>query len=262
MLDREQLLKITELDAAVIEQMDGEQMTSFTATANAFIDGFPFQEESVKSALKLKDRGALSESLSAVRDMLRQIYAEKLAESCLTCLGTIDDVPYEELQNFVINFLKSVSALSIDIQMAEYQDASKPPAGGGQGPAGKNTILAVDDRHFFLTSIKTMLQNSGYKATCINSGMAALNYLKNHRPDLFILDIEMPEMDGYELARRVRAAGHTAPIIFLTGNAHKDSVVKALQAGAADFIIKPVTRSQLLERIGKYIKPEIPEDEE
>ncbi|MCL2103413.1 MAG: response regulator, partial [Syntrophorhabdaceae bacterium] len=69
----------------------------------------------------------------------------------------------------------------------------------------------------------------------------------------FLLDIEMPEMDGYELARRIRESGHAAPIIFLTGNARKDSVARALQAGAADFIVKPVAKAELLERIGKYI---------
>jgi len=72
----------------------------------------------------------------------------------------------------------------------------------------------------------------------------------------------MPGMNGYELAREIRKSGHSAPIIFLTGNAKKDYVIKALQVGAADFIVKPVKADQLLERIGKYLKPKPVEEEE
>jgi len=256
MLDRERLFEISELDGDRIRQMDDSHLNSFTINANSFVDGYPAREESVKSAMKAKDRGALTKSLAAVCDMLRQIYAEKLAEECSSHLDAVDDADYEDLQAFVINFLKTVSALSIDLQMIEYHDipdTPKPPSDSAPKPADRNSILAVDDLPFFLNNISAMLNNSGYKVTCINSGKAALNYLKNHRPDLFLLDIEMPGMDGYELARGIRESGHTAPIIFLTGNARKDSVIKALRAGAVDFIVKPVTQTELLERIRKYI---------
>jgi len=254
MFDKERILKISELNDVRIRQMSESHLSSFAVAVNSFIDSFPTQEENVKSGLKAKDREVLAKSLAELWDILQQIYAENLAEACLNQLNTIDNTQYEDLETFVINFIKAVSALSIDLQMVEFQDIPKPR--GIQEPAGKNTILAVDDRNFFLTTIKAMLHNTGYNVTCVNSGMSALNYLKKHRPALFILDIEMPVMDGYELAHRIREAGHTAPIIFLTGNANKDSVIKALKAGAADFIVKPVTKGQLLERIGKYIEPE------
>ena len=251
MLDKERLLKVAELDRAKIRQMDDSNLNFFTITANSFIDAYPTQEENVKSALKTRDIGALTNSLSVVCDTLRQIYAEELAGACADCLNNVNNVQYEDLQAFVVDFLKTVSALSIDLQMVEYKDTP----GEGLEPTGKNAILAVDDVHFFLNTISSMLQDSGYQVTCINSGMAALNYLKTHRPDLFLLDIEMPRMDGYELARKIRESGQTAPIIFLTGHAKKDFVVKALHAGGADFIVKPVTKAELLGRIGKYIKP-------
>jgi len=141
------------------------------------------------------------------------------------------------------------------LQMIEYQTEGAP-SDVIKEPECKNSILAVDDTHFFLQMIKTMLKDTDYKVTCVNSGESALNYLRKHRPALFILDIDMPGMNGYELAREIRKSGHSAPIIFLTGNAKKDYVIKALQVGAADFIVKPVKADQLLERIGKYIKPE------
>ena len=149
MLNRERLLKISELDGAKIRQMDDDSLNSYTATANSFIDDYPAKEENVKNALKAKDYGALTESLTAVCDMLRQVYAEKPAEACSNRLGAVDDAHYEDLQAFVIDFLKTVSTLSIDLQMAEYRDISKPISGGSEEPADKNVILAVDDLPFF-----------------------------------------------------------------------------------------------------------------
>jgi CheY-like chemotaxis protein len=80
-----------------------------------------------------------------------------------------------------------------------------------------------------------------------------MKYLEKHHPDLFLLDIEMPEMNGYELAARIRKNGEKAKIVFLTGNAKKENVMKAVEAGAADFIVKPVSKEGVLAKITMYI---------
>ena len=260
MFDKERLMRIPELDEVKTEQMDESQLNAFATTANSLIDNFPSLADNAKTALETKDIEALTKLLTQICGILRQVYADKLADDCQSEIETLSSSQYEEMQAFVVDFMKNVSALSIDLQMAKFIDPTTQPSEGDGESAATNTILAVDDRHFFLTAIKTMLQGTGYKATCVNSGEAALKFLKNHRAALFILDIEMPGMDGYELAKRIRESGQAAPIIFLTGNANKDSVVRALQAGAADFIIKPITKDQLLERIGRYITPELAED--
>ncbi|MDR1813156.1 MAG: response regulator [Candidatus Fibromonas sp.] len=113
-------------------------------------------------------------------------------------------------------------------------------------------ILAVDDADIVLHILNVFLRNSQYKLTSATSGRTALNFIQKHSPDLFILDIDMPDMNGYELAQRIRASGQTAPIIFLTGNSTEESIIKALQVGAADFIAKPVCKAKLLERIAKF----------
>ncbi|MDR2558409.1 MAG: response regulator [Oscillospiraceae bacterium] len=262
MIEKERLLKLSELDSNSINQMEDSQLGVFSDAAASFINEYPMLENNIKDALKADDRSAVFKSLSAVCEMLRRIYAENLAAKCSDYIGKAEGTPHEDLQTFVIDFLKAVSALSIDLQMLEHQDISKAAAEQiAVSFKAENNILAVDDVNFFLRTIKSILRDSGYNVTCVNSGSMALDYLKAHKPDLFILDIDMPEMDGYELAREIKNAGHTAPIIFLTGNARKDSVAKAVQAGAVDFIIKPVRKDHLLERIGKYIKPETKEDE-
>jgi DNA-binding response OmpR family regulator len=114
-------------------------------------------------------------------------------------------------------------------------------------------ILVVDDADLILHVLRTFLQETEYKLICTTSANAALNFLQTNKPDLFILDIEMPEMNGYELAQRIRALRQEAPIIFLTGNTSQESVEKALMVGAADFIAKPISKAKLIERISKLV---------
>jgi FixJ family two-component response regulator len=63
----------------------------------------------------------------------------------------------------------------------------------------------------------------------------------------------MPRIDGYELVKKIREGGHTAPVIFLTGNATREHVIKAVKSGAVDFITKPVDKDQVLKRIARHI---------
>jgi putative two-component system response regulator len=114
-------------------------------------------------------------------------------------------------------------------------------------------ILAVDDTPLFLNLLKVALQGSEYKFTCVNSSRAALNYIELNTPDLFILDIEMPRINGYELAKKLQESGQTAPVIFLTANATPEYVRKAAEAGAVDYIIKPIDSRQVLSKIKKYV---------
>jgi len=114
-------------------------------------------------------------------------------------------------------------------------------------------ILAVDDKPFFLNMIISQLQNENYKLTCVTTAKDALKFLEKQTPDLFILDIEMPEMNGLDLAQKIRDMGKTAPIIFLTASTKKDYIAKAKKTGASDFVVKPVNKQQLIEKIKKNI---------
>jgi len=116
--------------------------------------------------------------------------------------------------------------------------------------AEKN-IFVVDDSDIILHILNVFLR-SKYKLTSTDSGETALDILQKHHPDLFILDIDMPDMSGFELALRIRASGQKAPIIFLTGNLTKEFVLKAMQVGASDFIAKPICKEKLLERIARF----------
>jgi len=115
-------------------------------------------------------------------------------------------------------------------------------------------ILAVDDRPEILQFITSALKDN-YKVFAATSGEAALKIADAHKPDLFILDIDMPEMDGFELADKFRADSNhmNTPIIFLTGNSSREYVRKALRIGCKDFIVKPTSRNYLLAKATKFI---------
>jgi CheY-like chemotaxis protein len=106
----------------------------------------------------------------------------------------------------------------------------------------------------FLSTLKRLLQDEPYELHCESTDKTVLEYLKKNRPDLFLLDIEMPGMGGYELAKQIKDMGQSAPIIFISANSDQEYIDNAKKAGAADMLIKPLRRAQLMETIMKYIK--------
>jgi PleD family two-component response regulator len=126
---------------------------------------------------------------------------------------------------------------------------------GGKRDDIMHKVLAVDDRPALLGTLCNVLKDY-YKVFPLTSGHAALKYLNRESPDLFILDIEMPEMDGFELAKAIRAMPQfkTTPILFLTGNATKEYVEHAILAGTNDFIVKPVNKEIMLAKLSHYLR--------
>lgn len=123
------------------------------------------------------------------------------------------------------------------------------------GTGAKPTIIAVDDSPEILTAITGMLEDE-YRVIALTDGVTAISAAKKLYPSLFILDISMPHMNGIELARRLRSLGgdSPAPILFLTGDAERNTVVKALKQGGNEYILKPVEKDILLSRVRKWVK--------
>lgn len=113
-------------------------------------------------------------------------------------------------------------------------------------------ILAVDDATIFVRTLKTMLRNSPYELHCASSAEEALEYLQGNDPSIILLDIVMPDMDGYELAREIKSMGKTAPIIFITANSTMDDMNKAAEVGAVGFLMKPLRLSELHAKLEEF----------
>jgi two-component system, OmpR family, response regulator ChvI len=115
------------------------------------------------------------------------------------------------------------------------------------------TIAIVDDDQNILTSVSMALEAEGYATVTYADGCSALDGFGSNPPDLAILDIKMPRMDGIETLRRLRA-GSDLPVIFLTSKGEEIDELWSLKMGADDFIRKPFSRPVLLERIGAVLR--------
>jgi two-component system response regulator ChvI len=115
------------------------------------------------------------------------------------------------------------------------------------------TIALVDDDQNILTSVSMLLENEGYHLRTYEDGASALAALTADPPDLAILDIKMPRMDGMELLRRLRQKVNL-PVIFLTSKDEEIDEVLGLHMGADDFIRKPFSHRLLLERVKAVLR--------
>src|SRR5690606_5324145 len=113
---------------------------------------------------------------------------------------------------------------------------------------GMPTIALVDDDRNILTSVSMALEAEGYRILTYTDGATALDGFKTQSPDLAILDIKMPRMDGMELLRRLRQKTDL-PVIFLTSKDEEIDELFGLKMGAADFIRKPFSQRLLVERV-------------
>ena len=119
----------------------------------------------------------------------------------------------------------------------------------------KRRILVVDDDPDIVETVEFFLSNSDYQVFVAKNGKEALAQTKTKRPDLVLLDMMMPEMNGLEACRKLKGNPNTnpIPIIMLTALGKKQDVVDAIDAGANAYIVKPFNLLDLLERIEKII---------
>ncbi len=115
-------------------------------------------------------------------------------------------------------------------------------------------IALVDDDKNILASVSMLLEQEGYQIRSFTDPAAALTALTAQAPDLAILDIKMPRMDGLELLRRLRQANESLPVIFLTSKDEEIDELMGLNAGADDYIRKPFSQRLLLERVRAVLR--------
>ncbi len=123
-------------------------------------------------------------------------------------------------------------------------------------------ILIVDDIPKNLQVLSNILNLEGYQIAFASNGRQALDVLQTALPDLILLDIMMPEMDGYEVCKKIKEDERLSdiPIIFLTGKAEQDDIVHGLKLGAVDYITKPFNAAELLSRVKTHVELKVARD--
>ena len=125
-----------------------------------------------------------------------------------------------------------------------------------QEETARASILVVDDTLENLRLLASMLNGQGYEVRPVTNGKQALQAIERDPPDLILLDISMPEMDGYEVCRRLMAMEHRRdiPVIFLTALAETGSRVQAFNVGGVDYITKPFQLEEVFARIRTHLR--------
>lgn len=117
-------------------------------------------------------------------------------------------------------------------------------------------ILLVDDTPAHIEASVSVLRQNNFSVRIASKGSTALKLLEQHTPDLILLDVYMPVMDGFEVCKAIKSnkAFSSIPIIFLTSSNDEESIKKGFELGAQDYVVKPFNTSELLARVNTHIK--------
>lgn len=119
--------------------------------------------------------------------------------------------------------------------------------------SGPKLILIVDDEARMRRFIRMNMELEGYQVVEANNGVKALDQIRQHNPDLLIMDVMMPEMDGFETLRLVREIS-TVPVILLTVKSDEEDKTRGLDLGADDYVTKPFSPRELSSRVGAVLR--------
>lgn len=117
-----------------------------------------------------------------------------------------------------------------------------------------NSVLIVDDAAFMRMMIKDILSKNGYEVVGeAENGIKAIEKYKELTPDLVLMDITMPEMDGIQAVKNIKAVDSNAKVIMCSAMGQQAMVIESIQAGAKDFIVKPFQAERVLEAVRKVV---------
>jgi two-component system, chemotaxis family, chemotaxis protein CheY len=114
-------------------------------------------------------------------------------------------------------------------------------------------ILIVDDAEFLRVRISKMLVGEGFEVTEAENGLKAIESYKSKKPDLVLMDVTMPEMDGLTALKELKKIDANAKVVMLTALGQESVVLEAVKSGAKDFIVKPFDRDRVMSAINKLL---------
>lgn len=150
------------------------------------------------------------------------------------------DLPLFKINKCLNDLQPQVNALINDVRLLQVVVHKSAP-----------TVLIVDDDKFTQMLINDIVSTENYSVLYASSGIEALKTLRKHKPDIILMDMNMPSLDGVETIRRIKDSPKfsSIPIIMVTGNNAKKDVIESLKAGAADFVFKPISHGILLDKM-------------
>lgn len=129
--------------------------------------------------------------------------------------------------------------------------AWQPP---GSDDSVDRSILILEDNETLALGLRTSLEVEGYRVDCVTDGNAGLVWLEKHNPDLIVLDLMLPGVNGFEVLRRYRARGGAAAVLILSARDQEVDKVQGFRIGADDYVVKPVGVLEFLARVEAIIR--------
>ena len=261
MISKKQLIAVPELNLlGKVSPMSDNQFISFVQNLNSFINRFSSLSAMLQGDLDSKSYEQLSEKLDELSDPLAKIGADSLLKECLKQIKILNttnaaDIDHDSVEAFIDDLIQKISTISIEVKMAAHRSMSATPAHADSPDSSGDgrSIIAVDNSVMFLNTLQKFLAKTQYDLHTITTCGEAIDYATENKPDLFMLDIEMPDMDGYELAHRLGVCAPEVPIIFITAHYADEYVDKAIEAGAAAVLMKPLSPKQLIAKLNEIL---------
>ncbi|PID96980.1 MAG: DNA-binding response regulator [Actinomycetales bacterium] len=119
---------------------------------------------------------------------------------------------------------------------------------------GESRVLVVDDEPFLADLVATALKYAGFRTQVAADGRAAIHHATHDAPDLIVLDVGLPDIDGFEVCERIRARGIPAPVVYLTARDATEDKIAGLSAGGDDYLTKPFHIDELIARMRAILR--------
>jgi two-component system OmpR family response regulator len=127
-------------------------------------------------------------------------------------------------------------------------------SGSGKTAAAEATLLVVEDEPNILELLAGSLRFTGFDVVTATNGADAVQSARRHRPDLIVLDVMLPDIDGFDVARRLRSGGDHTPVLFLTARDAVQDRIKGLTIGGDDYVTKPFSLEEVIARIRAVLR--------
>jgi diguanylate cyclase (GGDEF)-like protein len=238
------------IDQAVMDQLQAIGTDVWRESVGGYLNRTPDEILALRNSIELKDPERLWHVAHNLKSASASLGSPRLAKlfSTLEAAGRTQRLDHAEslmpyIESNAVSFLDALASMLDD---GVYPDA--PPATKARNGL---SVLLVDDDPLFRLATGAALRRQGYECAVLDSGRAALQRVGEKIPDLIMLDAVMPELDGFEVCRRMRdmMTLHDVPIMMVTGLDDLESINRAYQAGATTFVIKPLNYTHLDHRI-------------
>ncbi|MCL2577760.1 MAG: response regulator [Defluviitaleaceae bacterium] len=233
---------VTNLYSLSIEMQKAQNQQSKPSAQHSVAEKYGATAQNLSAIGKLIDTGEHSKAQKMVTDMQKMNIGNK--DEMAIALDNALSLLYAALNECDYNKASKIAHSKHDEYMSQVTQ---------KGNMNKK-ILAVDDRPEILNIVNSVLSKY-FKVLAATSGSDALKIMQQHQIDLFILDVEMPVMDGFELTKKIRAEGKysSTPIMFFTSNSSRERIKTSMELGICDFIVKPSYPETLLVQAAKYL---------